>query len=475
MPPTDRVPTWVLAVLGMAFVAFAGGRYGVEAIVWVANVPFLLWLRRTRHVGQALLVLVALIVGTTVQIGTIVTDPIPWAFAPAYSLPMAVGAWVALLSAEHLRRRTSDRTFIFGMAALAAVFDVSSAGSPTGAWGSTSGSLSDSLALLQITSVFGIGAIGFLVGAVQAWLTTVLASGTPRRYLPDGAVVIGLVLATLAFGSWRLTQLPTGPTVSVAAVVTHEGFTPATLPSPEALATTTADLFARSARAADRGARLIVWNEGATAVDAAREPALLERGAAFARDHGVDLVLAYIVVTARDPIAFENQATFIDHTGAVRVEYHKRHPVPGETTPSDNPAPAIERDYGIVSIGICYDHDFPEMSLQHAAAGAGIVAVPSSDWAGIDPIHTRMARVRAIEGGFSSLRAVRWAASAGFDAHGRVRGWMPAGEANDGILLVDLPTTPVATLYARWGELPMVLPLLAVLGWIGLAIRRRGL
>jgi apolipoprotein N-acyltransferase len=42
-----------------------------------------------------------------------------------------------------------------------------------------------------------------------------------------------------------------------------------------------------------------------------------------------------------------------------------------------------------------------------------------------------MARVRAIEGGFTPLRAVRWAPSAAFDAHGRVRAWMKS--TGDGV------------------------------------------
>ena len=185
-------------------------------------------------------------------------------------------------------------------------------------------------------------------------------------------------------------------------------------------------------------------------------------------------MLAYIVVTeAGPPLAFQNKAAFLDDTGALLATYHKRHPVPGETTPSDNRVPRIERPYGTGALAICYDHDFPEMSRGHARQQADLVALPSSDWAGIDPIHTRMARLRAIEGGFSSLRATRWAASAGFDPMGRVRGWMRTDEANDQILLVELPMQRIPTLYARAGDAPVLIGALLILAGWGLAALRR--
>lgn len=92
------------------------------------------------------------------------------------------------------------------------------------------------------------------------------------------------------------------------------------------------------------------------------------------------------------------------------------------------------------------------MALEHAALGIELVAVPSSDWRGIDPVHTQMARIRAIEGGFSVVRSTRWAASAAFDAYGRVRSWMPVTEANDRVMIASVPVGRIGTLYARIGD-----------------------
>jgi apolipoprotein N-acyltransferase len=121
---------------------------------------------------------------------------------------------------------------------------------------------------------------------------------------------------------------------------------------------------------------------------------------------------------------------------------------------------------------ICYDYDFPAMAREHALAGADLVVLPSSDWRGIDPVHTFMARVRAIEGGFSLLRAVRWAPSAAFDAHGRARGWMPATGDTDGVMVTHVPVGRTATTVVSLGDQPVALAAVVLLALIGVALTR---
>lgn len=470
----DRVPTWVLVLLGVAFVALSGGRFGVEALAWIAPVPWLLWLRRIHRWPSRLAVLVAAMAAVTLQFSTIITEPIPAMFAVLFGVPVGIGLWLLLMVWDGLRRRTSEALALYALPALAAVSDlVGSTWGLAGTWGTASANVSDNLVVLQLASVFGVAGVGFVVAWVASWIATVLAAPRRREWLGHGLVLAVALVAVAGFGTWRLAQPSTGTTVPVAAVVTDLGLSPAGLPTEDALRANVDTLFERSGLAADRGARLVVWNEGATAVRPADEAELLSRGQAFARERGVDLVLAYIVVTQEAPLAFRNRAVFVDDAGRVLTTYHKRHPVPGETEPSDNPVPRLERPYGVVSLAICYDQDFPEMARGHAAVGAELVAVPSSDWAGIDPVHTKMARTRAIEGGYSMLRATRWAASAGFDAMGRVRGWMRVDEANDRVLVTELPTERVPTVYATIGDAPVSLAGLYLVGLAGLALRRR--
>lgn len=138
-------------------------------------------------------------------------------------------------------------------------------------------------------------------------------------------------------------------------------------------------------------------------------------------------------------------------------------------------APLVAHDHpwGRAAGAICYDYDFPAMARAHARLGAGLVVVPASDWRGIDPYHTQLARIGAISGGFSLVRSVRWATSAAFDAYGRTRATMDGFAADDLVMLATVPVTPVATVYARLGDTPVVTLCLTVLAAIGWRSRRR--
>jgi apolipoprotein N-acyltransferase len=84
-----------------------------------------------------------------------------------------------------------------------------------------------------------------------------------------------------------------------------------------------------------------------------------------------------------------------------------------------------------------------------------------------------MARIRAIEGGFAVVRSVRWAASAAFDARGRVRAWMPAVDDNDGIMMARVPVMRTPTVASVLGDLPIAFAAAILAGMLALAARRR--
>jgi len=166
-----------------------------------------------------------------------------------------------------------------------------------------------------------------------------------------------------------------------------------------------------------------------------------------------------------EPLRYENRARWLGPDGRERIAYLKHHPVPAEpAVPGKAPAPTITTGFGLASLAICYDYDFPALGRVHARSNAGLVAVPSSDWRGIDPIHTEMAAMRAIEGGFSIVRATRFGLSAGIDAHGRLRAQQSTNETVEPFVMAALPTERIATLYSKLGN-AVLMPLLLLLAW----------
>ena len=93
----------------------------------------------------------------------------------------------------------------------------------------------------------------------------------------------------------------------------------------------------------------------------------------------------------------------------------------------------------------CYDYDFPAMGQ----SDADIVAVPASDWRGIDPVHAQMAALRAIESGHSMLRATRWGLSLAVDPYGRTRAWHSAFERGSGIMFAELCLLYTSTVFSQ--------------------------
>jgi hypothetical protein len=88
---------------------------------------------------------------------------------------------------------------------------------------------------------------------------------------------------------------------------------------------------------------------------------------------------------------------------------------------------------------ICYDYDFPYLAAKFGKAGADIMALPSSDWRGIDPIHTEMAAYRAIEQGHSVIRSTRFGLSAAITPYGEMVARMSSFDNNDKIMVTTVP------------------------------------
>ena len=75
--------------------------------------------------------------------------------------------------------------------------------------------------------------------------------------------------------------------------------------------------------------------------------------------------------------------------GEIDHVYLKHEPVPGEPAVRGmEPMTVVETPLGRASGAICYDYDFPYLAARHARLNVDIMALPSSDWRGIDPIHT---------------------------------------------------------------------------------------
>lgn len=469
----QRCPRSLLLLAGVVFLALSGNRAGISALGWIAPIPFIIAVTRLRGWRGRLVLAAACLLGAWLLAAKVVTHPVPIGFSLMFGIPSGAVLWLSLVAWDRLQRRLGPVWGIYLFACITVLADYAFfALSPAGDWGALLiDSQLDNLPLLQLASVGGIGLVTFVMAWPIAAVATMLVTDARRRVIPHLIAALSVLLVAQGWGALRLDTLEDGPTLRVAGVTVD---LPDPMTSYDQLHGNVDLLFARSELAAQRGAQLVIWNEIATLVDPAEEPGLHARGAEFARAHHVDLVLVYGIAVSKSPISVDNKYEWFGPSGETLEVYRKHFIVPADPNlKGDAPLRVLERPWGKAAGAICYDYDSPALARAHARGGAGLVALPASDWRGIDPYHTLMARVRAIEGGMSIVRPTRAATSMAFDQYGRIRASMSAWEANDRVMLATVPTTHVDTLYTRLGDWPAAVALLFLGAALGVALQHR--
>ena len=467
-------PAFLLG-LGCALIFAANFRWGVGVAAWIAPVPLLRYLRLTRGWRSRLVFGTALCAAWIATTLKIVTVPLPAVAALPMGLMAAMFNLVAYLAWDRLRRHIPQSVTLVVFPAAVVVAEWLQHFTVLASWGAMAHTQLDDLLLLQLASLGGIAAVSFVVAWVAAWLElalSVVLGGAAPQVLRQGVAVAAVFLGAHAWGVMRLNVPLNDVSVRVAAIGTPATFGGAPpLPDVPVRNAIVDTLLSDSARAATAGARLVVWTEAAALVmPGDEETGFVQRVAGVARIHSVDIVAAYVVPASPEQILpYQNKYRWFGPDGVERQAYWKHHPAPGEpAVVGHGPLAAVDTPFGRAGGAICYDYDYPEVALEHARLGVDVVALPSSDWRGIDPLHTQMAALNAIAGGFSVVRSTRFGLSAIVDPLGRMRGWHSSFEGGPHLLIAEVPRHHLKTVYAVTGDVLvftcMVL-LLAVVGW----------
>jgi len=465
-PLLDR-PAFLLT-LGGALVVAANLRWGVGLLAWIAPVPLLRYLRITSGWRARVTFVAAVALAWIAATTKIVTPPLPLAFAllgVAFAAPRVAG----YLAADAMRRRLGERAGVAAFPAVMIVLEwLQFRFTHLGTWGAAANTQLDDLPLLQIASVGGITAVSVLVHGVGASLESLLAAPS-RSSGRIAAAALAAVAAAHVLGAARVARpFPDSPeTVTVAAIGTLATFDGTSTPDDATRARTLDRLDEDTRTAARAGARVAVWTEAAALVMPGEEEDFVARVRRLGAEERVHVVAAYIVPKRAEPLLFENKYVWVRPDGAVDHTYFKHEPAPGEpAVVGTGPLPLVDAEVGRMSGALCYDYDFPALSREHGALGVDLVALPSSDWRGIDPIHTEMAALRAVEQGVSIVRSTRFGLSAGIDPTGRMRARVSSFDTNEKVALVSMPRHGVDTIYRHVGDVPVYASVALLLGLV---------
>lgn len=425
--------------------------YSVDVVAWFSSVPFLLYLYRTKELKSRLLFILALFVAWTLTTAKIITEPIPFAMVFLFSLPLTLIHLPAYLIWDRFKTR-KYAIFLFPL-----VFTIMEwlqyTFMPFASWGVGANTQSHSIILLQSLSLFGMGGLSFLI----YWINISIAELVQTRkftllnsYIPVGVLLIFIVYGSLRLDFWKATSKEnyTVATVGTDSKVSGLPFAEVNTNNKYKDA-----LMNRTKIAAQNGAKLISWNEAAIFIQKEDETIWKDSLKSLASKLHISLIASYVVPVSTDPLKLENKLLSISSNGEIVYQYLKHQPVPGEPSIKGDEAFKTMADNGLnIGAAICYDFDYPYIAKAFGQLNANIVAVPSSDWRGIDPLHTRMATFRAIEQGYSILRSTRFGLSAAINPLGEMTSQQSSFDKHDKIMLAELPIKRITTIYSVIGD-----------------------
>ena len=473
---------WLVAALAISLVA--GGRWIMPVAAWIWPVFLVRYLRGERAVrglvvaavGMSLVSFVAY--WGMVPAPAVLFYPILIVTSLCQLLPFAVDRWLAR------RLQGLPRTLVLPTAMVAMEF-LTAEFSPYGSWGNIAYSQFGNLALLQVLSITGVYGIGFLIGWFAAVVNEAWEGRFEWRRIRLAVAAFGVVVAVVCFaGAARLAFVPpSGETVRVASItapeklrnsmnpgqvaaelhVSYEGtitepIWQAMIHNSKALC---ASLVEQSRREAQAGAKIVFWPEGQAVVPKESEAELLQLGQETARGEKIYLGLGTVVAHREGgSLKIENRFVLLDPQGKTVFDYTKQKPVPGGEAAMciipvhDYLLPAVDTPYGRIAGAICFDMDFPWLIRQAGTARADMLLVPANDWRAIDPLHTHMACLRAIETGCSVVRHTSQGLSAAVDPQGHILAQMDHYTTPDSerVMITHVPMHGSPTFYARFGD-----------------------
>lgn len=461
----------VVAVLTSAGMWYASsGIYHVWPLAWLAPVPLLILLPDLPWPRAALAAFVASAGGAASFVVAY------WGAPPATLalLPVAMAApWtVVALAWRAIARRTGPVITVLAYAALVVLEEHLVAQlSPHGTFGSLAYSQADVLAVIQLASLTGIRGISFVVSLGSAALA-VMWRARDSRYAREAAFGVAalVVAAALVFGDLRLAAPAPDAVARVGLVAADTANRPFAENGNDALRVARG-YAARIAALGPRGLQYVVLPEKFVAVRPPDDYGVRIALASAARRWRTTVVAGLNALGQTPP---HNVAVVFGPDGRTVLDYDKVHLVPGlEDGYYRGGAPGLLADTGLVAgVAICKDLDFVPTGLAYARAGVALVLVPAWDFGADGWLHSRMAVLRGVEGGYAVARAATDGRLTVSDARGRIVAERASDEASEVLVSAGVRIAPGGTTYSRSGDWLAGLCLLVVVV-SALAARRR--
>jgi len=372
-------------------------------------------------------------------------------------------------------------------------------------WNAFGYALSEPLALAQTASLIGVWGLTFLSLAIFA-SPAVLIDGHSRGRRPwiAPALALSTLVAMGIFGGVRLSLKAVAPVANVKLRIMQPNLQQDVRFNYAAKAEVMRKYLTLSDRASGpqstgvRDASILIWPESAFPFFLTREADAMAQIADLL-PKGTVLITGSVRAPDLPPgtriTRAYNSIYVIDHDGSVLSVYDKLHLVPfGEYLPFQDWMeklgfvqltkvqggfiPGVRRRVMEIPHAppalplICYEAIFPGEIVTRDDRPGWIVNLTNDGWFGISTgpyQHLQQARLRAIEQGLPVVRAANTGISAVIDPFGRIVARLGLGL--EGVLDSTLPSAIPPTIYARTGNIPAAIIVIAAFIYV---VLRRG-
>jgi apolipoprotein N-acyltransferase len=334
---------------------------------------------------------------------------------------------------------------------------------------------SNYLFLIQIASLTGLLGISFLISFIPSSIALAYYFKKSRKTVFVLVFLLVLILGdSIIYSLIRLEKPSKGKTLNVGMVALDEGSYKGIYQNDPAVKLKVAELYLPEvSKLADQGAEIVLLPEKVIFVNDSTIKDILNKFTDLAINRHILIIIGGYKEQRGSSF---NNAWVISGNGELLADYQKVNLFEGEVLDgckSGNRIAIFHPDAFNEGVAICKDMDFQQFILDYSKQSPAVLWVPAWDFVVDGFLHSRMAMMRSVEGGFSLVRNARQGRMTISDWRGKVLYEANSENGSYTILTGKISIEPHPTLYARAGDWFGTTNLFAAVGFIIFLLKRK--
>jgi apolipoprotein N-acyltransferase len=334
---------------------------------------------------------------------------------------------------------------------------------------------SNYLFLIQIASLTGLLGISFLISFIPSAIALSYYFKKSNKTAFTLVFLLILLLGdSIIYSLIRLGKPNEGRMINVGMVALDEGSYKGIYQNDPSVKLKVAELYLQEvSKLAEQGAEIILLPEKVIFVNDSSIKDMLNKFTDLAISRHIQIIIGGYKEQKGSSF---NNAWFISGNGKLMVDYQKVNLFEGEVLDGCTPGNRIaifHPDGFNEGVAICKDMDFQQFILGYSKQSPAVLWVPAWDFVVDGFMHSRMAMMRSIEGGFSLARNARQGRLTISDWRGKV--FYEANSENGSYTAITgkISIEPHPTLYARAGDWFGTINLFVAIGFIIFLFKRK--